>query len=200
VPDLSRIEAKEEGNLLIEAVSLLVQRQRETESWVAEQIWQAEERASAAERRYAELDTRLAEIEEHVARLSLDLEPSRQEPGVQERLTRLREQVEGLKSTAGDGRGNRGAPIGAAPPMLATVVPEAEAPPPPRDSAPRESAPQDSVPVRPKRIVRAGADQGGSATGFWELLGARPQDRISAVLIFAGAVALLYAALLQVRF
>ena len=56
-------------NLLIEAVSLLVQRQRETEGWVAEQIWQAEERAAATERRYAELEARLLGIEEHVSRL-----------------------------------------------------------------------------------------------------------------------------------
>src|SRR5438270_10800705 len=101
-PDLSKNEVKEvkeEGNLLIEAVSLLVQRQRETEGWVAEQIWQAEERASAAERRYAELETRLTGIEEHLARLVQDVEPARGDAVVDERLSRLREQVEGLKTT-----------------------------------------------------------------------------------------------------
>jgi hypothetical protein len=205
VPDLNRTEATEEGNLLIEAVSLLVQRQRETESWVAEQIWQAEERANAAERRYAELDTRLVDIEEHVARLAHDLEPSRQEPGVQERLTRLREQVEGLKSSAGDGRGTRSTPVGtaapAAPPLLAAVPSEAEASPPRETPPSREPAsPREPAQVRPSRIVRAGADSSGSAAGFWELLGATPQDRFGAVLIFAGAVAVLYALLLQVRF
>src|SRR5919202_2974216 len=78
-------EVQEEGNLLIEAVSLLVQRQRETESWVAEQLWQAEERAAATERRYAELESRLASIEEHLARLVHEVEPPR-EAQVDERL------------------------------------------------------------------------------------------------------------------
>jgi hypothetical protein len=110
-PDLSKSEVKEvsevkeEGNLLIEAVSLLVQRQRETEGWVAEQIWQAEERAAAAERRYAELEDRLGGIEEHLSRLVNELEPA---PGgnaeVDQRLSRLREQVEDLKTVGTDGR------------------------------------------------------------------------------------------------
>src|SRR5205807_6153313 len=94
--ELSRTEVKEEGNLLIEAVALLVQRQRETESWVAEQIWQAEERAAATDRRYAELEARLEGIEEHLARLVHEIEPARGDPAGDERLARLREQVEGL--------------------------------------------------------------------------------------------------------
>src|SRR5438270_10958452 len=100
-PDLSKNEVKEvkeEGNLLIEAVSLLVQRQRETEGWVAEQIWQAEERATATERRYAELEARLVGIEEHLARLVQDVEPTAGGGLDDERLARLREEVEGLKS------------------------------------------------------------------------------------------------------
>jgi hypothetical protein len=108
-PDLSTSEVKvpevkEEGNLLIEAVSLLVQRQRETEGWVTEQIWQAEERAAAAERRYAELEGRLSGIEEHLSRLVNELEPQRGDAQVDERLSRLREQVEDLKTVGTDGR------------------------------------------------------------------------------------------------
>jgi hypothetical protein len=108
-PDLSTSEVKlpelkEEGNLLIEAVSLLVQRQRETEGWVTEQIWQAEERAAAAERRYAELEGRLSGIEEHLSRLVNELEPQRGDAHVDERLSRLREQVEDLKTVGTDGR------------------------------------------------------------------------------------------------
>src|SRR5437868_14500501 len=94
-----RTEVKVEGNLLIEAVSLLVQRQRETESWVAEQIWQAGERASATDRRYAELEARLEGIEAHLARLVHEVEPTRGDPVGDERLARLRERVVGLQLT-----------------------------------------------------------------------------------------------------
>jgi len=97
--DLNRSEVKEEGNLLIEAVALLVQRQRETESWVAEQIWQSEERAAATDRRYAELEARLEGIEQHLARLVHEIEPTPGDTASDERLARLREQVEGLKLT-----------------------------------------------------------------------------------------------------
>src|ERR1700694_1440082 len=95
-PDLSRSEVKEEGNLLIEAVALLVQRQRETESWVAEQMWQSEERAAATDRRYAELEARLEGIEEHLSRLLSEIDPKPGDVASDERLARLREQVEGL--------------------------------------------------------------------------------------------------------
>ena len=91
-PDLSPTEVRQEGNLLIEAVSLLVQRQRETESWVAEQVWQAEERSAAADQRYAELESRLAEIEEHLARLVHELEPPTGDAVVDDRLARLRDE------------------------------------------------------------------------------------------------------------
>src|SRR5260370_35413953 len=81
-PDLSKNEVKEgkeEGNLLIEAVSLLVQRQRETEGWVAEQICQADERAAAPHRRNADLELRLAGIERHRPRLGQAGQPARGE-------------------------------------------------------------------------------------------------------------------------
>jgi hypothetical protein len=48
---VARDDAPHEDNLLIEAVLLLVQRQRETETWLAEQVEQAEERAAAVELR-----------------------------------------------------------------------------------------------------------------------------------------------------
>lgn len=110
--DVSRDDVKEEENLLVEAVSLLVQRQRETETWVAEQIWHAEERAASAERRYTELEARLTGIEHQLERIVRDLEPARSDPVVDERLARLREQVEDLKSDT-DGRPARGAPSAA---------------------------------------------------------------------------------------
>jgi hypothetical protein len=198
--DLSRTEVKEEGNLLIEAVALLVQRQRETESWVAEQIWQAEERAAATDRRYAELEARLEGIEEHLARLVHEIEPARGDPAADERLARLREQVEGLKITPSTaGQSARGGP-------LPSVSSEYAAPPgadislPPRE--PEGARPVAPAEPRYQRQAVAAPGSGGSSSGvtFWDLLGPSPQDRFGLVLIGAGAVAVLYAILTQLRF
>jgi hypothetical protein len=187
--DLNRREVREEGNLLIEAVSLLVQRQRETESWIAEQIWQAEERAAASERLYADFEARLAGIEEHLARLVHDVEPLRDDAGVDERLERLREQVEGLKSGA-DARTVRSTPINAGSPGAAHESGASE----PRYGRRALSAGPVAAP-RPR-----GAPTSGQGVSFWQLLGPSPQDRFGLVLIGAGAVAVLYAILTQLRF
>jgi hypothetical protein len=130
--DPSRREVREEGNLLIEAVSLLVQRQRETESWIAEQIWQAEARAAASERLTAEFESRLAGIEEQLARLLYDAEPPHAGEGpVDDRLERLRLQVEGLRSSA-DGRMARSpAPLAAPHAACQPLVPVRAYPRPP---------------------------------------------------------------------
>jgi hypothetical protein len=190
-PTEVKTEVKEEGNLLIEAVSLLVQRQRETEGWVAEQIWQAEERAAATERRYAELEARLVGIEEHLARLVQDVEPTAGDALDDERLARLREQVEGLKSVGGDGFTNRAAP----------VVPPSAAPSPAPAYDPDVTRPMPTAPeprsVEPPPKPAAVSPQG---VGFLELLGATPQDRWGVVLIGGGAIAVLYALLTQLRF
>jgi hypothetical protein len=185
-------EVKEEGNLLIEAVSLLVQRQRETEGWVAEQIWQAEERAAATERRYAELESRLVGIEEHLARLVHDVEPMQGDAVDDERLARLREQVEGLKAVGGDGYTVRGAPV--APPAAAPTpaAPAYE----PELTRPMPTAPEPRYVDRPVAPAAASSQR----VGFLELLGATPQDRWSVVLIGTGSVAVLWAALTLVRF
>ena len=189
---MSRTEVQQEGNLLIEAVALLVQRQRETESWVAEQIWQAEERFAVTDRRYTELEARLVGIEEHLARLANALEPAHGDAAVDERLARLREQLEGLKSGSGcDGR-----PTRVAPPASERSVPVAAEP-----SAGQPERPP-SVVTAASRFVRPAAATGGSGQNitFWDLLGPSPQDRWGLVLIGAGAVAVLYAILSQVRF
>jgi hypothetical protein len=204
--DPNRREVREEGNLLIEAVSLLVQRQRETESWIAEQIWQAEERATASERLYAEFEARLAGIEEHLARLVDDVEPLHDDAGVDERLERLREQVEGLKSGP-ESRSARTPPVLAAPP---TAVQSTATEAPGREPEAFSS----SVTGRPvTREVRYSPERRGRsarparppvATGqgvsFWTLLGAGPAERFGLVLIGAGAVAVVYAVLTQLRF
>lgn len=210
--DPSRREVREEGNLLIEAVSLLVQRQRETENWIAEQIWQAEERAAASERLYAEFEVRLAGIEEHLARLVDDVEPLRDDAGVDERLERLREQVEGLKSGP-DGRSARTNPVLAAPPASVPArVGEAAAPEPQSFSnsgsgrpvsvrEPRYSTERRAPSARPAGESRQRTPvAAGQGVSFWDLLGPSPQDRFGFVLIGAGAVAVLYAILTQLRF
>jgi hypothetical protein len=208
-PDLPQKEVKEvkdEGNLVIEAVSLLVQRQREMESWVAEQIWQAEERGAAAERRYAEVEERLAGIEDHLARLVHEVEPSRTDAGLAERLSRLREQVEGLKASGDGGPLPHEPHLSAAPgsavaPRDEAAEPVAFAPPagPAAGVAPAGRA----VPRYETRVTArppaAAAVPGGQRLGFWDLLGTSRDDRLGVVLIGAGAVALLYAILTLLR-
>jgi archaellum component FlaC len=265
-PDLSKSEVKEvsevkeEGNLLIEAVSLLVQRQRETEGWVAEQIWQAEERAAAAERRYAELEDRLDGIEEHLSRLVNELEPA---PGgnaeVDQRLSRLREQVEDLKTVGTDGRpavSPRMSPIAEAAQPRSREVESVSAPderspqtpgraaryadtpapselpgrgvryadtpapselpgratryadtPAPSESPAESTRPTDrstgivgAPPAAVASAPRAGATGASTDVGFLDLLGSSPADRWGAVLIAAGAVAVLFAVLTSLRF
>jgi hypothetical protein len=191
--DLSRGDIREEGNLLIEAVSLLVQRQGETEGWVTEQIWLAEERAAAAERRYSELEARLADLEEQLERLAQDIEPAHGDASIDERLARLREQVEGLKSAA-DGRLARSGtgPVITAPAQSAQAAPEADVSRPVRVPEPRY---EERAAGRPPRA--ASTPQGA---GFWELLGPSPQARYGFVLIGAGSVAVVYALLSVIRF
>jgi hypothetical protein len=175
LPDRNRGEVRADGNLLIEAVELLVQRQRETESWLTEQIWQAEERATATERVAADLEARLAAIEQRLARLGDDVDPPRDHPGLDERLARLREQVEGLKSGA-DRR---------VPPRTPPVLAGGPGPTPPPVARPPRTAPNPA--------------QGSPAVGFWALFGSSPQDRFGLVLMAAGGLAVLYALLSQLR-
>ena len=188
--DLNRGEVREEGNLLIEAVSLLVQRQRETESWIAEQIWQAEERAAASERLSVEFESRLAGIEEQLGRLLYEVEPLRGDADVDQRLERLRVQVESLRASP-DARMARPTPVIAAPSGSAQPLPS-ESPP----DARRATGGRPAAVTRTQTASTSG--QGG--VGFWELLGASPQDRFGLLLIGAGGVAVLYAILTQLRF
>ena len=210
-PDLTKTsttEVKEEGNLVIEAVSLLVQRQRETESWVSEQIWQAEERAAETERRYAELEARLAGIEEHLARLVHDIEPPRGDAVVDERLERLREQVAGLKSEPDSrpaARSTGGGARTSSPAQPAGVETPLRDPEPVRPMASDEPPRYERAPTSERASTSERAPQGavaqaaGTGVGFWELLGSNPQDRAGVLLIGAGGVAVLYALLTQLR-
>ena len=180
-PQPSPGDIRNEENLLIEAISLLVQRQRETEAWLSDQIVQAGERTAATDRRYAELESRLAGIEAQLQRLVPALEPSASgEPD--ERLARLREQVEGLRS-GNDVRTARGQP----PPRL----------PPPE--APRETSQQASRVPSPETARGPHADQvaPGQGSTLSDLLGRTPADRFGSFLIAIGALAVVYAVLSQ---
>jgi hypothetical protein len=178
--DLSRADLREDESLLIEAVELLVQRQRETESWVTEQARQAEERAVVSERRYTDLEARLVGVESQLERLMHDVGPGRSDTVVDERLALLREQVEGLKSRL---------------PAHNTAPAREPEPPRPVAQSPRTYSRAERHPNRP---ARAAAIVGGiQSASFWEVLGSTPEDRFGIALIGLGAIAVLYAILTQ---
>jgi hypothetical protein len=79
----------EEADLLIEAVSLLRQHQQE-----------AEERALAVEQRQGELEQRLAAIESRLAEIGDQAAAGPRAGEPEDRLTRLRGQVEELRGSA----------------------------------------------------------------------------------------------------
>jgi hypothetical protein len=170
--DLSRGDAHEEDNLLIEAVSLLVQRQRETETWVAKQVEHAEERAGAAERRYADIEARLAGIEDQLDRLVGELGPDHGDALVDQRLARLREQVEDLKS-------------GTDSHQLRTVSPSVE-PPVQRDPEPLRPPPP------PASVEPTSVSTGAPRTTLWDRFGSTAENRFGLVAIGIGALAILY--------
>jgi len=214
--DLRSDDAEQEDNLLIEAMSLLVQRHRETESWLAEQIALAEHRAVASERRYADLETRLTGIEDQLTRLAHELEPGRGDAAADERLARLREQVEGLKSDGDGGPGHAVPPPGAIPPTaagpLAASAAAAPAPAKAPVSAPASAGPATPEPKRQQTSAAANSQSAAAASGssavsafssqatsVWEMMGPRPQDRFGLVLIGVGLLAVFYAILTQLR-
>jgi hypothetical protein len=215
--DLSHAGAHEEDNLLIEAVSLLVQRQRETEVWVAEQIDQADERAASVERQYAALESRLAGIEEQLDSLIREVEPGRGDAVVGQRLARLREQVADLRSDS-DGRSLRSVPS-AAPvePQAAPREPDAYPPAPPLQSlsttdayrAPPQSLPEAPIAAEAARPSPSGVSaataspaplSAAARASLWELTGPTSRDRFGLGLIGFGVIAVLYAVLTQLRF
>src|SRR6185369_574112 len=87
-------------DLLIEAISLLGQRQQETEAWAAERVHLAEERAQAVEQRQLDLERRLDDLEQRMAQLGEELDPELPAGGPEERLARLRQHVEELRGVA----------------------------------------------------------------------------------------------------
>lgn len=193
-----------EGNLLVEAVSLLLQRQRETESWLTEQFRQTERSAAQVERRYTELDQRLSRIEQRLAGLVRNVDPSTADD---RQLSRLREQVETLSSGV--------TTLTARPTPIVGLPPRPGWTSPPRGVGPREDvaavtpAPEPPSATAEPAVVRVEAAPAEAvvrtapqprAGGVWYILGDTPADRFGALLIGGGAIAVLYTVLTQLGF
>jgi hypothetical protein len=176
----------EEADLLIEAISLLGQRQQETEAWAAERVHQADERAQAVEQRQLELERRLESLEQRLAQLGEQIEPELPAGGPDERLARLRQHVEELRGVATAFEDNSVEPPAlVAPVSVASVPPRVEPPAPP--SPPRIERP--SAPARQPRAAQ-GSD-------FWQRLEQFP-PRADTALLLLGLLVVLYAGLWQI--
>jgi hypothetical protein len=156
-----------ERALLLEALTLLVQRQAETESALADQVVRTTTRVANVERRGAELDARVADIDARLRQLATQVEP---DPGLPGRVAVLQAQLQELQLTR---------------------TAESTPPTPPPPTAPTEPPPPKSPPPEPAVVAPANT--------VWERLGATNQDRASAVLIGAGVLVVVFAALAQLR-
>jgi hypothetical protein len=182
----SRSNVIEEENLLIEAVSLLLQRQRETESVLAE----SRQQLDGIDRRHAEFEARLASIEDRLARLARELGSSRTDAAAGERLARLREHLAELKSD-GDPRPRR--PL--RPPEVTSLdaarrQPEAQRAASGTGASLPSSAPDAVVPT----------PEATRGPTLWNIVGATPRDRFGLLLIGVGVIAVLYAVLSMLHF
>jgi hypothetical protein len=200
----------EESSLLVEAVSLLVQRQREAEVWLAEQFRQTLLSDSALDRRMAELEERLGRIQARLGTLAAEVDPNLASAGDIARLE------QGLQSLT---NGAAGFP---ARPQTLTVVPS-QTPSPSMDLPPRltveaangarprgpvngavrhaaESRSSEDADAAPGHVAPAYAAVGDAAAGgagprrasAWDVFGATPRERWGLALMGGGALALLY--------
>jgi hypothetical protein len=78
---------------MLEALTLLVQRQAETESALADKVARTSTRVANVERRGVELDARVADIDARVRQLATQVEP---DPGLPRRVAVLQAQLEQL--------------------------------------------------------------------------------------------------------
>ena len=171
----------QEDNLLVTAVSLLVQRQVDMETWLGEQFREAERSTARVEQRYLDLEARLGQIETRLGLLTRRYEPT---PIEAEHVVRLRDQVARLSHV-------RPSPPAPQP----GVAPPAEVAPPP------EVAPLVEPVVEPVALPRqAPASVATPSRSVWDALGATPADRSAVLVMGAGAVAVLYALLKQLGF
>ena len=126
-----------ERELLLEAFSLLVQRQAETEAALGQQLGETSSRVAAAERRSKELEARLTELGGRLEELARAVEP---DPGLAQRVAALQVQLDHLQA-----RRTESAPAPASPPPSA---------PPPASSA---AALSSSTPMRQTQVTYAPA-------------------------------------------
>jgi hypothetical protein len=89
-----------ERALLLEALTLLVQRQVETDAEVSAQVARTNARVAAIERRAVELENRLVQLAERLTQLAIQVQP---DPGLPHRLTVLEAQLELLSAATPSG-------------------------------------------------------------------------------------------------
>ena len=177
-----------ERALLLEALTLLVQRQAETESALTDQVARTNTRVANVERRGVDLEARVAGIDARLQQLATQVEP---DPGLSGRVAVLQAQLQQLHvarlADAQPSQSSAPEPTFAPPPP--TVQTEAAAP----TSHPPQAIRQTHAPP-PRRAAVV-----GSADTLWARLGNTNQDRASAVLIGTGVLVVVFAALAQLR-
>jgi hypothetical protein len=225
-PHSEASDIRQELDVLGDAVLLLMRRRRDSDTWIGDQLRQAEQRAADAERRYADLEWRLAAIETHLQRLAQEV----QAPADESRIALLREEIRGLgadqpvpTTTSAPAplpiadwtaRPQRSQPVSYGEDVVrgdavsARDVGAVE----PRGAASPIVAPEllrsepalvavrtEPVPPRPEPAAVPAASPRATNVSFWQVLGANRQDRTGVVLMGIGAVGVLYALLTQVR-
>jgi hypothetical protein len=176
-----------ERALLLEALTLLVQRQADTESALTDKVARTNTRVANVERRGADLEARVADIDARLQQLATQVEP---DPGLASRVAVLQAQLQQLH-------------VG----RIAEQPYQSSAPEPPTHQAPPTSQTEPAVPASPPvQAVRKPqappprrAAVVGSADSLWDRLGTTNQDRASAVLIGTGVLVVVFAALAQLR-
>jgi hypothetical protein len=185
-----------ERALLLEALTLLVQRQAETESTMTDQIARTNARVVNVERRGTALEARVADIDARLRQLAIQVEP---DPGLASRVAVLQAQLQQLhvaRIPDDEPEPLQSSVVTSAPPsptptppsptprtsLHAQAIRQPQAPPPRRDVMP------------PRRAVLV-----GSADALWDRLGTTNQDRASLVLIGTGVLVVVFAALAQLR-
>jgi hypothetical protein len=187
-----------ERALLLEALTLLVQRQVESESALSDQVARTNTRVANVERRGVDLAARVADIDARLLQLATQVEP---DPGLASRVAVLQAQLQQLQV----------ARIADTQPVPQPPQPSYQAPPPPVQTAPRT---EPTPPVLPLlQAIRQPQSQPprqyvpqhrrpavvGTADTLWARLGNTNQDRASIVLIGTGVLVVVFAALAQLR-
>jgi hypothetical protein len=198
--------------LLFEALTLLAQRQSETEMTLVEQVNRNSSRIAAVEQLCTQLETRLADIDERLSRLAGAVHA---DPGLPQRVAMLQAQIQRLGRPADQPPAwqpaitpapsprlaqadPRPAHLAAAdlPPARASYVPVPQAPPLRTDVPPRQPA-SAAVSRRSRPVAYAAARSGD---GLLERINAMTgQDRASMALMAAGVLVVGYAILAQLR-